>query len=178
MERTWKATGGYRYDCPAVNFRNLCPIEYNRIFGEEGNKKELQDSVYFLNSKSELKPSEGLYDCFNWVLGFRYPKYKWPISDGYEKLAEYGFLLTNDEPIAKIAVYIDSNGVFVHAHVKLEIQTEKGKSEMWTSKIGTDPPFILGYPNISALRFYYQETVDIIYFALIGDEDGDGDGDI
>mmetsp|Transcript_8771 Transcript_8771/g.12107 ORF Transcript_8771/g.12107 Transcript_8771/m.12107 type:complete len:187 (+) Transcript_8771:86-646(+) len=148
--------GPYKYEKPVLLYSRR-PFVFEQVFC--GTEKPSKNDVYWLNSESS-KDDEKLYDCFNWSLGFREPKYPKPIPPTYPKIfKQYGLvpLSDTDEPkSAKVFLWLSEEDIPVHVHVKLDIELENGETRtFWTSKIG-ESGYLLAYPRVAHLFDYYR----------------------
>mmetsp|Transcript_27558 Transcript_27558/g.38873 ORF Transcript_27558/g.38873 Transcript_27558/m.38873 type:complete len:182 (+) Transcript_27558:16-561(+) len=149
--------GEYKHDTPVLLYKHNAKV-FDEVFC--GNKIPSTDEVYWLNRDSPII-NEMKYDCFNWALGYRYPKYLNPNRETYVSiLREHGYVPMTDEEmdnhkgLAKICMFYDIVGEPVHAQVKLDIHLESGKTlPLWTSKMGKSE-YLLAYPLASIFAYY------------------------
>ncbi|KAL0487867.1 hypothetical protein AKO1_000081 [Acrasis kona] len=149
----------YEYDEPAVLLNDCSPLYFGIFFGScsEERKKALSQSVYCLNSQHLTHQDETAYDCFNWSLGYKYPKYtKIMDTKGIYKNEGYSISTTFSEAQSwDVCLYLQK-GVAYHAQRKLKVVTVDGEKILWTSKVGTYPVIVGCSKGMDMATFYHE----------------------
>lgn len=146
-----RSRGSYNHDEPKEFEKETWE---NLLSGHLGLQKEQSGQVLILGD------STSLYDCFNWSLGFRSTVVAKPpvTSKGLDALyGLYGIKRVTTATEAKIAVFVNSNGMAIHVSVKRPVQYNDNTFEIWTSKLG-EGKLITHPTNACIVMGYYPGT--------------------